>query len=185
MVAMASLRAFFTELGFADVRTLLQSGNVVFRARAQSTAKLEAKLEKAAAETLDLDTRFFVRTHDELAAIVQANPFPEWAKRDPAHLHVAFLPSAVAADAVTRLQKAIAGPELVAGGGREVYLVYPEGAGRSRLTVALIEKHLGVPFTARNWNQPVSRIARHATPAITPTVTSVIWLELCIASKSR
>jgi uncharacterized protein (DUF1697 family) len=150
-VSMADLRALITALGLADPQTLLQSGNVVFRADA-SPVELEGQLEKAAARRLGLQTDFFVRSAKEWRALVEANPFPNEAKTDPSHL-VAFVMKAEADAAnVAALQKAITGREIVRAKGRCLYVVYPDGIGRSRLTSALIEKRLGTRGTARNWN---------------------------------
>lgn len=151
-VAMADLRDLFMQLGFADVRSLLQSGNLVFRSDARSGAHLERLLETEANRRLDLQTDFFVRSADEWRAIVARNPFRTEAKQDPAHLLVLFLKDAPAAKDVKALQAAIAGREVVRNGGREVFIVYPDGIGRSRLTNALIEKHLKARGTGRNWN---------------------------------
>ena len=81
-----------------------------------------------------------------------ANPFPAEAKSDPGHLVVMCLKSAPGREAVSALQQAISGREVIRAKGREAYIVYPDGIGRSRLTTALIEKKLGTRGTARNWN---------------------------------
>ena len=150
-VEMARLREIVAAAGGTDARTLLQSGNVVFRSSATAPS-LERKLEAQTAADLAVETRFFVRTAEEWTKIVAANPFPEWAERDPGHLIVAFFGEKTKVDAVPALRKKISGPELVEGKGRELYLVYPSGMGTSRFTTALIEKTLGSPMTARNWN---------------------------------
>jgi uncharacterized protein (DUF1697 family) len=154
-VAMADLRAFVASLGFADVSSLLQSGNLVFRGRAQATASLEQRLEREAVTRLDLATDFLVRTADELAAALAANPFVAEAERDPAHLVVMFLRETPPAGACEALQAGIKGPEVVRCAGRHAYLTYPAGIGESRLTNAVIERALGTRGTARNWNTVV------------------------------
>ncbi len=163
-VSMSDLRDFVTTLGFADVRTLLQSGNVVFRGPARSSAQLERTLESEAANHLGLKTDFFVRTAAEWQAIVAHNPFREEAVRDPGHLLVMFLKRAPAGKDVEALQAAIKGREIVRSGDKHAYIVYPDGVGRSRLTTALIEKKLGARGTGRNWNT-VLKVAALATPA--------------------
>ena len=152
MIGMADLRGFLTALGFTDVRSLLQSGNLVFRGGARTGTPLERLLETEAEERLALRTDFFVRTAAEWKAVVARNPFPAEAVRDPGHLLVMFLKDAPAAGAVRALQAAIVGREVVRADGREAYIVFPDGVGRSRLTTALIEKHLGTRCTGRNWN---------------------------------
>jgi len=151
-VAMADLRDLFSTLGFANARTLLQSGNAVFDGGSRAPARIEALLESAAEKHIGLRTEFFVRTADDWKALVARNPFPEQAKRDPGHLVVVFLKEAPAAARVKALRAAIAGREIVEAEGRHAYVVFPDGIGRSRLTHSIIEKHLGTRGTGRNWN---------------------------------
>ncbi|HET6146562.1 MAG TPA: DUF1697 domain-containing protein [Polyangia bacterium] len=151
-VAMADLRALMEALALRDGQTLLQSGNLVFRAGKRSGAGLEKLLQDETARRLGLTTDFFVRTAAEWRAIVDRNPFPDQASGDPGHLVLLVLKQPVGAAQVAALQAAIAGRELVRGHGREIYASYPDGIGRSKLTNALIEKRLGTRATGRNWN---------------------------------
>lgn len=151
-VAMGDLRELAARLGLEDARTLLQSGNLVFRNARPTGAALEALLERESARRLGLETRFMVRTADEWEAIVERNPFGDEARRDPGHLVLLCLKAAPAAGAVEQLQAAIAGRELVQGDGRQAYMVYPDGIGTSKVTTALIERKLGTAATGRNWN---------------------------------
>jgi uncharacterized protein (DUF1697 family) len=151
-VAMSDLRGLVAELGFTDVRSLLQSGNLVFDSGRQTGAGLERLLESEATKRFDLDTDFFVRTAKEWTTMVARNPFPDEARRDPAHLLVMALKEAPDAKAVAALRAAITGREIVAAEGRHAYIVYPDGIGRSRLTIRVIESKLGTRGTGRNWN---------------------------------
>jgi uncharacterized protein (DUF1697 family) len=151
MVSMGGLRDLLTGLGLQDVRTLLQSGNVVFRSSASADA-LEKKLQAATAKELGVDVEFFVRTPVEWDALLAANPFSEEAERDPGHLLVMFLKEAVSPKPVAALQEAVKGREIVRAKGRQAYIYYPDGVGRSKLTNGLIEKKLGTRVTGRNWN---------------------------------
>jgi uncharacterized protein (DUF1697 family) len=151
-ILMADLRDLLLALGFVGARSLLQSGNLVFRSNARTGTDLEGFLEQEAAKRLDLHTDFMVRTEEEWKRIVADNPFPEEAKCDPGHLVVMFLKRAPGAKEVEALQAAITGPEVVGIHGREAYMVYPAGIGRSRLTNTFVEKKLGTRGTARNWN---------------------------------
>jgi len=153
-VPMADLKTMLAKLGFDGARSLLASGNLVFAAggRVPPSAKLETRLEAEAAKRLKLDTSFFVRSAAEMRAMVGRNPFPDEAKRDPGHLVALFLKDAVDEPRVDGLRAAIVGREQVAGVGREIFAFYPDGIGRSKLTMALIEKKLGVRGTGRNWN---------------------------------
>ena len=151
-VGMADLKALLAGLGFEDAQTLLQSGNIVFSGGTKTTTSLEETLERAAAKQLGLETDFIVRTAKEWQAIIDANPFPREAKDDPSHLLAVILKDEVSAANVTALQKAIVGREVVRAKGRCLYVVFPDGIGRSKLTTAMTEKKLGTRGTARNWN---------------------------------
>jgi len=151
-VGMADLRGLAEALGFAEARTLLQSGNLVFRNARPTGAALEATLEREAAKRLGVDTAFFVRTAAEWQAIVAANPFREEARRDPGHLLLLCLKAEPLAGALDRLREAIRGREVVHIDGRQAYVVYPDGVGTSKLTIALLERKLGTAGTGRNWN---------------------------------
>jgi uncharacterized protein (DUF1697 family) len=163
-VGMADLRALLEKLGYANAKSLLQSGNLVFDAGdGRRAPDIEQQLETGAKKHLGLDTAFFVRAGKEWKAIITGNPFPKEANADPGHLLVVLLKDAPAAGAVAALQAAISGREVVRAGGRHAYVVYPDGVGRSRLTMALIEKKLGTRGTARNWNTVLKLGALAAT----------------------
>jgi uncharacterized protein (DUF1697 family) len=151
-VAMSDLRNLLTDLGFEQVRSVLNSGNLVFGAGRKKGVTLEQLLETETEKHLGLRTDFHVRTADEWAAVVAENPFSGEAKRDPGHLVVMFLKKAPTAKAVETLRAAIAGPEIIDVVGRHAYTIYPNGIGRSRLTNKLIDSKLGTRGTGRNWN---------------------------------
>jgi uncharacterized protein (DUF1697 family) len=153
-VTMGDLRDLFTQLGFVEPRSLLQSGNLVFQSHARTGAQLERLLEAEAETRLALQTDFFVRSAQEWQAVVAHNPFREEAERDPGHLVVMFLKDAPGVRDVRALQAAITG-QIVRAEGRQAYIVYPAGIGRSRLTNSLIERKLGTRGTGRNWNTVV------------------------------
>jgi uncharacterized protein (DUF1697 family) len=152
-VAMADLRGLFESLGFREVKSLLQSGNVVFTGGDRRTgAACERVLEGEAPVRLALQADFFVRTAKEWDGVVAGNPFPHHAKEDPGHLVLMCLKDVPEKASVKALQAAIVGPELVRADGRHLYIVFPDGMGSSRLTTALIERTLRTRGTARNWN---------------------------------
>ena len=95
----------------------------------------------------------------EWEKIVARKPFPEEAKKDPSHLVVVFLKTAPPAKRVEALRAAIVGPEIICCDGKQLYVVYPAGMGRSKLTGALIEKKLDSRGTARNWNTVLKLLA--------------------------
>jgi uncharacterized protein (DUF1697 family) len=151
-VAMAKLRELGSSLGFTDVGTLLQSGNLVFAADNHEPATFERLLETEVEKHLGLSTEVFVRTAKQWAAIIAANPFPEEAKRDPSRLLMVALKDKPSAEALKALQAINKGPEIIRADGRQAYIVYPAGIGRSKLTGKLIEAKLGTRATGRNWN---------------------------------
>jgi uncharacterized protein (DUF1697 family) len=154
---MADLRALAEELGGKDVRSYVQSGNVVFR-HAVGAAKLEEALEQAIAREFGLQITVVVRSAAQLARVVQANPF------DPAEVYVSFLASAPRRAAVHELVEADHGPDTIAVKGKEVYLCLPGGYGQSRLNNAFLERKLGVRATLRNW-RTVTAVAELAGAA--------------------
>jgi uncharacterized protein (DUF1697 family) len=162
VIAMADLRELLRHLGLSDVTSFLQSGNLVFRAESRSTVQMERLLEAGAGKRLGLRTDFFVRSARDLNAAIARNPLRHEAEEDPGHFLVLFLKDAPAAGAVEALKAAITGPEVLRADGRHVYVVYPAGIGRSRLTNTLIEKTLGTRVTGRNWNT-VLKLAALAT----------------------
>jgi uncharacterized protein (DUF1697 family) len=152
MIAMSALRDLLAELGFAGARTLLQSGNVVFASDRRTGAALERLLEAETATRCGVSADYLVRTAEQWKTIVARNPFKDEAERDPSHLVVTFLKTAPHAKDVRALQEAIEGPETVRAVGQQLYVVYPAGIGRSKLTNMLIERKLGSRATGRNWN---------------------------------
>jgi uncharacterized protein (DUF1697 family) len=150
-VPMAELRAMFAKLGFDDAQTLLQSGNVVFDGGKQKSADLEALLEKETEKRFKHRPDYMIRTGAEWKKLVAANPFTREAKTDPGRLVVLPFKTKPTGD-IKALRAAIKGKEEVELVGRELYAYYPDGQGNSKLSGALIEKHLGARGTARNWN---------------------------------
>jgi len=140
---MASLKAACESAGLTDVRTFLQSGNVLFR----STKKDPAPLIRKA---LDLDVKVIARSVEELGKVIAKNPFE--GDRNPSLLIVMFLEDTPSKEAKAALEAAHKGPEEIHFAGRELFIYYPNGAGRSKLTNAVIERKLGMAGTARNWN---------------------------------
>ena len=148
---MSDLRAWLAGLGFEDPRSLLQSGNLVFRSH-ETGAELEALLEREAVAHLGYATDFLVRSADAWRALVAANPMPAMARDDPGHLVVMPLKSAPGPAEMAALRAAIRGPETAEAVGRDLYLAYPDGIGNSKLTIGVIERKLGARGTGRNWN---------------------------------
>ena len=164
VLRMDALRALLLQMGFQDVRTLLQSGNVVFRGPSGPDDTLERKVEARIARDLHVTTDVFLRRPEEWATVVAQNPFPQEAKTMPGYLVVLALKGSPPKERWDDLRATIPGPERVHGIGRHAYVVYPNGQGRSRFTAVWIEKRLGTRVTARNWNT-VTKLADIAAEA--------------------
>jgi uncharacterized protein (DUF1697 family) len=146
---MSGLRDLLESLDCADVATYIQSGNAVFRTTLGPKTAAKA-IEAGIAERFGLAVRALLRTPDELSAIADANPF--LGRDDLAKLHVVFLDVAPDPAAVRALDPDRSpGDEFVVA-GREIFIHYPNGSGRSKLTLDWFERELGVAGTARNWN---------------------------------
>ena len=150
-VPMAALRALAEAISLENPRTLLQSGNLVFSSEGQKQADLERMLEAGIADRIGVKTEVCVRSAVEWDRVVGANPFPDAAKSDPAHLLLMAFKTPPPTDAHEALAKVYEGPEQVEVAEGHAYVVFPEGVGRSKLTPALLARHLG-KGTARNWN---------------------------------
>ena len=153
---MADLRALLTQLGFAEARTLLQSGNVVLRTDASSRpGDLERALREAIGERFDLAVSCLVRTEAEFRDVVSANPLAEFADLDgPAgsKMQVIFLsaepePALLAAHDPVGLD-----PKRIVLGDRAIYQWCPDGILTAPAVGSFVERNLKVATTARNWN---------------------------------
>ncbi len=149
---MSDLRGLVTKLGFADARSLLQSGNLVFRSDGRTSAEIERMLEIGLEKRLRIRTDSFVRSAAQWKAVIATNPFRKEAERDPAHLVAMFLKRSPAAKQVAALEQAIVGREEIRAQGSVIYIVYPDGIGKSKLTNLLVDRKLETRGTGRNWN---------------------------------
>ncbi len=147
---MAELRSLCGELGWEEVETYIQSGNVVFSAPG-NPVQLEAALHKAIKERFGMEVPVMVRKAAQWASYVDANPFPNVGREEPNRLHILVSKAPPAVDAAGKLtERAQAGESVKAAGG-VLWLYYPNGAGTSKLTPSLIDRACGSPSTARNW----------------------------------
>jgi uncharacterized protein (DUF1697 family) len=150
---MARLAALLRDdLGFENVRTYLQSGNVVFETKKRAVAALEASLQNETIARLGVRTEYFVRSGPELRDVLERNPFEHEAAGEPSRVAVFVLKDAPEPGRVATLRSWIKGPELVEAGARHLYISYPDGMGNSKLTNSVIERLVQSRGTARNWN---------------------------------
>jgi uncharacterized protein (DUF1697 family) len=150
-VAMGDLRALVEGLGFGDVATYVQSGNVVFTGTGASAAVAGRIADRIAAE-LGLTVPVIVRNRRELGAVIRGVPYPG-ADLEPTQHHVTFLADRPDADGVSKLAEKAApfAPDRCDVVGQDVYLHCPGGYGNTKLNNTFIERHLGVTATTRNW----------------------------------
>jgi uncharacterized protein (DUF1697 family) len=149
-VSMPDLRKALESLGYTDVATYMQSGNAVVTSSVKQPAKVAEHVRTGLCDELGLDTPVLVRTGAELAAVIAGNPYPELVAT-PTKLHAVFLSAQPAKAAVAKLDPPKYLPDEFQVGERVLYVSYPGGAGRSKLTATEFAR-LGVDATARNWN---------------------------------
>jgi uncharacterized protein (DUF1697 family) len=148
---MKELEAAYASLGLKHVRTLGQSGNVVFTSRIADRAALAKRIMQELERRFELTIEVLIRTLDEVRKIVERGPVLSQ-RAEPSKLLVMFLAGVPDAQGTARLLKEHKGSEMIEVRGPEVYLYYPDGVGRSKVTGAFLENRLKVAGTARNWN---------------------------------
>jgi uncharacterized protein (DUF1697 family) len=157
-IAMAELTRLFADLGLKEARSVLQAGSVVFSSDGRSDQALETLLEKECADRFGFATEFMIRSRQDWARLIADNPFAAEAEAGPSHLLIYSLKAEAAPKGVAELA-AWSGPERVKSAGRDLYIVYPEGIGRSKLTSARIDRAVSTPGTGRNWNTALKILA--------------------------
>ena len=153
-IKMEALRALYESLGLLDPQTYIQSGNVVFRTEERDLVLLAKRIEAGIERSFGFRPGVIVRTASDLRDVIARNPFaarPAGAI-DPSRLLVTFLSGDPGAEARERVLEIRIDPEELRIQGRELYIYYPNGMARPKLSWALIEKTLKTPGTGRNWN---------------------------------
>jgi uncharacterized protein (DUF1697 family) len=148
-IGMPALREALQQAGFDDVRTYVQSGNIVLRTTVKPTT-VASRCRKVIAETFDLDIPVIVRTRDELADVVKRNPLGAVAD-NPKRYQVCFLEKELESGVLEKLEAVAGGTERIVSVGRELYTWHPEGVARSKLWSRVAGPSLGVESTSRNW----------------------------------
>jgi len=152
IVKMDQLRKTFEELGFADVKTYIQSGNVVFKAPASTPAKLAKRIEEGVLRQFGFPVAALVKTAAELGEVIANNPLLKEKGIDPTKLHVTFLACAPDKNALKALDAAEAAPDQFRCSAQAVYLYCPNGYHATKLGNNVLGKMLKVGTTTRNWN---------------------------------
>ena len=152
MIKMDALRTLYESLKLRDSHTLLQSGNVVFRTDERDLVLLARRIENGIERSFHFRPDVIVRTTAELRDAIARNPFATRHGIEPSKLLVTFLASNPDAEAREKVLKIKTDPEELSISGREVYIYYPTGMGRSKLSWIAIAKALQTSGTGRNWN---------------------------------
>ena len=151
-IRMETLRALCESLGFEEPRTFIQSGNVVFRTRQRNLRLLAERLEEAIERGHGFRPAVVLRTVADMRGVVARNPFGTRRDIEPAKLVVTFLADQPAVSACQKVLAMKTDPEELRIVGREMFIHFPLGMGRTKVPTAQIEKTLGTPGTGRNWN---------------------------------
>lgn len=149
-VPMPELRSLAAGLGWEDVASYIQSGNLLFAADGEAV-QFESELEEAIERRFGLSISVLVRAAADWPAYVAGNPFPEASRREPNLVMLALSKEPPKPDAVERLEERAAGGERVVRVGDALWIHYAGGAGRSKLTPALLDRCAGSAVTTRNW----------------------------------
>jgi uncharacterized protein (DUF1697 family) len=149
-MGMTDLAQLFIEAGCTDVRTYIQSGNVVFEASQSKLEKLPAVIAKSIEERFGYKTPVVLRTVEQLGETIQNNPFLKAGAAEDS-LHVYFLANAPDARKIASLDPARSSPDAFFVRGRDVYLQMPNGMARTKLSNAYFDSKLATISTARNW----------------------------------
>jgi uncharacterized protein (DUF1697 family) len=150
-IKMDRLRESFEAMGFEQVKTYIQSGNVVFKAGKMSLAALSTKIEEKILADFGFSVSVISRGADEIANTIKNNPFLRQSGINPEKLHVAFLSEAPEPSALKKLEKLTLKPDQSRCLGQEVYLYFPNGVSSSSLWKHPLDGVLSVVTTTRNW----------------------------------
>jgi uncharacterized protein (DUF1697 family) len=148
---MADVTQSFLGLGFADVSTYIQTGNIFFRSPSKSVSKLASEIEHQLELDFGNSPAVILRTIPELTRVAATSPFPSKGA-DPSRHHVTFLAEKPDAKRLKEFSPPASGRDELVVIGREVYVHTPDGYGNSKLNGAMLERRLGVVSTTRNWN---------------------------------
>jgi uncharacterized protein (DUF1697 family) len=152
MIRMETLRGVYTELGFTNIRTYVQSGNVVFESPDRDYQVLNRRIEAKLEQTCGYPVQVFIRQVDDFQRILTANPFLNDRNEYPDKLHVTFLYQHPPHTVLSKLTAPSGTTDEFAPGEMAVYLYCPHGYGKTKLSNGFFERKLGMPVTTRNWN---------------------------------
>jgi uncharacterized protein (DUF1697 family) len=151
-IGMAELRGLYESLGMSRPQTYVQSGNVVFETGERKLERVAERLEEGIERTFGFRPAVILRTAGELRDAVERNPFAARGGIEPSKLLVTFLRSDPGEEVREAVRRIPTGPEELRIDGREMYIYFPNGMGRPKLSLAQVERTLKVAGTGRNWN---------------------------------
>src|SRR5215813_10186898 len=151
-IKMAALRALYESLKFEDVATFIQSGNVVFRTKERDMAKASNRIGDGIEKAFGFRPGVILRTAEEMREVIARNPFAARNDIEPGKLLVLFLDGLPDAECRKNVLTVKVDREELRVDGRELYIYFPDGMGRSKLSTAAVERALKVSGTGRNWN---------------------------------
>ena len=151
-IKMEALRALYESLKLRDAQTYVQSGNVIFRTDERDIARLTKRIEDGIERKFGFRPDVILRTAAEMRDVVARNPFAKRRGIEPGKLLVTFLASDPPAEVREKVRQIKCDPEELRIEGRELYIYFPNGMGRSKLSTAKLEKTMSTPGTGRNWN---------------------------------
>jgi uncharacterized protein (DUF1697 family) len=161
-IKMDVLKSLCAGLGLCDIRTYIQSGNIVFTTKEKSLAKLAIRIEDSIENKAGFRPSVILRTAAELEDVIAKSPFAAREGIESNKLYVTFVASEPTAEACSKVLAIKADPEELHIVGRELYIYFPDGMGRTKLPLAAIDRALKVAATARNWNT-VTKLVEMAT----------------------
>jgi uncharacterized protein (DUF1697 family) len=157
-LSMPELKASVEALGYPDVSTYIQTGNVLFGSSTKKVTTLVRDLETQLEADFGSTPAVLVRTAADLARVARTSPYPDQGA-DPSRHHVTFLAETPTAKRLADFSPPASGRDELAIIGQEVYVHTPDGYARTKLTGSYLERHLGVVSTTRNWNT-VTKLAQ-------------------------
>ena len=151
-IKMDALRALYESLKLRDAQTYVQSGNVIFKTDERDMARLAKRIEDGIERKFGFRPDVILRTAAEMREVIARNPFAKRRGIEPGKLLVSFLGSDPGEEGREKVRQMKCDPEELRVEGRELYIYFPNGQGRSKLSGAALEKALKTPATGRNWN---------------------------------
>jgi uncharacterized protein (DUF1697 family) len=157
-VKMDALRALYESLGLRDACTYVQSGNVIFSTEERNLARLTRRIENGIEQAFGFRCEVIIRSSAELRDVIRRNPFATRRGMEPNKLLIIFLGGDPVPEAREEIRTFKADPEELRIDGRELYIYFPIGIGKSKLPVPSLLKTLGTSGTGRNWTSVTSML---------------------------